>query len=141
MNTYTEALNKAKQELWEVVRKRDEYDRRITALQTTIDALSSLSNSSEQSSEHPKPEITIPGGTGISDAIRLVLQRSPEALTAPLIRDRLSASGYDVSRYVSVLTVIHNTVKRMDDQGEIFKVTKGGRVVGWRYRRPALSVN
>jgi hypothetical protein len=135
MNPYTEALDKARQDLGDALCKRDECDRKVAALQTTIDVLSSLLESFEQSIGQPQPEITVPDGAGISDAIRLVFKQSSGNLTAPLIRDRLSDAGFDITGYASILSVIHNTVKRMDDQGEILKITRSGRVIGWRYRR------
>jgi hypothetical protein len=55
-------------------------------------------------------------------------------MNAPQIRDALEARGFDVRRHSSILTVIHNTVKRMHGQGEVSTVHDGSGVfVGWVY--------
>ncbi len=132
---YTDALKKARTEIEELVRKRADLDKRIATLQVTIDGLTVLSDKTDHSKDLPQAEIQ--ESIGITDAIRTVLRQSRIPMTAPQIRDALIDLGYDVERYASILTVIHNTVKRMNDQKEIVIAQDGfKRFKGWRYREP-----
>jgi len=132
VNQYVDALNKARQELDDLLIQRAEMDGRISQLEVTINGLAALCDPTDYYQGTPHPPLD--ASAGITDAIRMVLNQSHTAMTAPQIRDALLDMGYDTSRYASILTVIHNTIKRMNDQGEIFIVQNSGRFVGWRYR-------
>lgn len=69
-------------------------------------------------------------GTGLSDAIREILQASfaerPTWGYTPMgIRDRLLERGFKLDQK-NPMAVIHTTLKRLEDQGEITHFDKGG---------------
>ena len=136
-NQYQEALDAAIAERDLLVIKRADMDARISQLEITIDGLSALVDPTDHS--QGLAQATLDASAGITDAIRTVLQQSRTAMTAPQIRDALSDLGYDTTRYSSILTVIHNTIKRMNDQGEILVVNNNRRFAGWRYRVPQMD--
>lgn len=135
MDTYKEALDKARTELAETVQKRDELNRRIIALESTIAALDSLSR--------PQPQkattLQLPTNVGITDAIRYALKQVKLPMSAPQIRDYLAQCGFDMAEYASALTVIHNTAARLHSQGEVIPVEANGRSIGWRFKQPSLG--
>lgn len=135
---YSEALQRAVSERDEWVAKRSECDQRIALLTRTIDALSALSGTTADSKGLPQENLD---DVGITEAIRTILSQSVMPMTAPQIRDALIDRGYDTDRYASILTVIHNTVKRMYEQGEILIAnTDSGRFLGWRYVEPSKTM-
>lgn len=139
---YTEALAKARRELAVLVQKRADLDKRISTLHITIEGLATLSEPNESAkTAHESAQKGNLQELGITDAIRAILGGSQTHMTAPQIRNALADRGYDVDRFASILTVIHNTIKRMDDQGEIFNVQDpSGRFLGWMYKRLADRV-
>ena len=60
---------------------------------------------------------------GLTDAIRWGFK---EPMLLPLtptgVRDRLAAMGFDLSKYAHMMPPIHNTLKRMKENGEIREV-------------------
>ncbi len=53
----------------------------------------------------------------------------------------MKAGGYDMSQYASELTVIHNTIKRMDGQGEINpRYNQFGGFDGWTLKPSLILV-
>jgi hypothetical protein len=133
---YLRALEEARSEMVRLIQQRSEIDAKLSKLKHTVDALSALCE--QPVSEPATPALTSAqiDDLGITDAIRKVLTDSKLPLTAPQIRDALVNLGIDVSQYASILTVIHNTIKRMTKQGEIREVkTSAGLFVGWLYCR------
>jgi len=64
---------------------------------------------------------------GLTEAIRWVF-RQPLLLplTPTQVRDRMAEMGYDLSKYKFVMPPIHNTLKRMKEEGEIKEVDTAG---------------
>ena len=64
---------------------------------------------------------------GLTEAIRWVFR---QPLLLPLtptgVRDRLAEMGYDIEKYAFVMPPIHNTLKRMKENGEIKEVDNVG---------------
>ncbi len=56
---------------------------------------------------------------GLTDAIRIVLHRAGESMTAMDVRDRLAAIGFDLSKYTNDMSAIHTVLKRLNRAGEV----------------------
>jgi len=122
---YNQALSAAKKELSALKEERQKIDGRIAKLEQTVKSLSAICE--EQQSEIP-PDLAIPAdlasedgsGMGLTDAIRKIFaSRIGRELTPVEVRDLLEASGMDLSKYSSQMVPIHNTLKRLYDQGEL----------------------
>jgi len=132
-DVYLEALENARAELSALVKQRSELDERIVRLTKSIEGLQSLCEDKGQSAGlTPKIECELSDSMGLSDAIRQILANSILPRTAPEIRDFLVAEGFEPNDYSNMLTVIHNTLRRLERQGEISKVRfPGGSFWGW----------
>src|ERR1700730_3531939 len=127
---YTAALKAAQSELREIITERARLDDRLNQLKKTIDALSALLKENPALANGFSNAYGIlvgveglaapgAGDMGISDAIRQLLIESKAPLTPPEIRNYLSDKGFDFSAYANPMAVIHNTLKRLNKQGEI----------------------
>jgi hypothetical protein len=116
---YENALVAAGNEIQELLKTRAEIDERINQLKRTMDALAALltPSTSKRAAEGPSLDIS---DAGISDAIRQLLNEARTPLTPTEIRDKLMVRGVGLANYVNPLAVIHNTLKRLERQGELF---------------------
>src|ERR1700693_1673443 len=126
---YIAALKAAQSELQDIIRERARLDDRVNQLKKTIDALSALLKDNPALTDGFSNAYGIlvgveglaapgTGDMGISDAIRHLLIESKAPLTPPEIRNYLAEKGFDFSAYANPLAVIHNTLKRLNKQGE-----------------------
>jgi len=118
---YRRALEAARRELAKVLQDRSELDRRAAELKKTIEGLSALCDEADH------PAGLLQGGSladvGISDAIRAVLRETDNPAMSPTeIRDELKKREVNLEDYASEMTVIHNTLARLERQGEIIKL-------------------
>ena len=69
---------------------------------------------------------------GLTEAIRWVFKQ-PQAqlpMTPTQVRDELARIGFDLDKYAAVMPPIHNTLKRMKENGEIVgmvNLLRGGK--------------
>jgi len=132
-DSFLKALSDAKSEMVRLIAQRQGIDSKLSKLKQTIDALSALC-------ERPVPEIELSPRSalteeiGLTDAVRKVMSDAKLPMTVPQIRDALLNLGYDMNQYASGLTVIHNTINRLEKQAELTPVkTPAGAFVGWLY--------
>jgi len=130
-NSYKQTLEMVRKELAELAVQRDSLNARIAALTRTAEGLAALCDESDHSAGLlPESNIAfIASEIGISDAIRDILSDSP--LSVPDIRDSLVQKGFDPGHYASILTVIHNTLRRLEKQGQAHSVTTPGGGTKW----------
>jgi hypothetical protein len=119
---YQKALRVAKKELQALLKERADLDTRISQLKQTVTNLAVLTGESS-ALEDPAADPS----EGISNGIRRALFTSSVPLTPPQIRDALVKAGFSME-YSSVLTVIHNTLKRLEKQGEVVQTPSGWTV-------------
>jgi hypothetical protein len=65
--------------------------------------------------------------TGVTDAIRDILRAAGRPIEATEIRDELTGRGFTGPQYRNLLTVIHNTLRRLDGK-ESRRVEDGAKV-------------
>lgn len=147
---YRKALDTASKELQKLLRQKDEIEKRIAKLRQTVASLAALSK--DDSEEDDKVYIpgaldkaagyavaTIAAGIvgrtiGFTDAVREVLKASGERMTPPEVKDGLLRMGVNLdAKYSNPLAVIHTTLGRLVDNGEVIIVPKGGkRAFRWK---------
>ena len=119
-NPYKESLDRARAERDTLTEQRDALNTRIAALTRSIEGLEVLCDESDYSiGLLPESTTTLVApDLGISDAIRNILAASLMPVSVPEIRNTLVQDGFDPAAYSNILTVIHNTLRRLDRQGE-----------------------
>lgn len=78
---------------------------------------------------------------GITDAIRGVVERRKEFMVSPMsVRGLLRSADFPVSKYKNALAVIHTTLKRLEEQGEVRPIEKDGKTYyQWIERETAIT--
>jgi hypothetical protein len=123
---YSRALEAAREEMARLLKKQATIDSRVIKLRKSIHALSQLVENTPEYDARREPA----GGTlrpsaesGITDAICELL-RNHGPLSTVELRDRLNEQGLNINAYASGLSMIHNTLRRLQQQEEI-NVEKG----------------
>jgi hypothetical protein len=122
INSFELALKEARKALNEAYEERTLLEQRIVSLKQTIDGLASLCKP-----ETDEDFVQVHGGkrpegyyTSLTDAIRRIFSESEEPiLTPPDLRNALVEMGVDMKKYNQPLVPIHNTLKRLEAQGEV----------------------
>jgi hypothetical protein len=138
---YRKALKAAQDEIIELLRNRQEIDRRIAGLKRTIDGLTAVCD--EIGMVLP-PELALPPqatGTveleGLTDSIVKVLQASNSQMTPTQVRDELERLGFNLGKYKQHMVPIHNTLKRLEAGGTVGSIKdERGRTVAYRWVSP-----
>lgn len=99
-------------------------DRRLVHLKESIDGLKNLLAADNETAIAAMPAKTLDPKKGISEAIR-TLYADNRVLSPTLIRSLLKNSGFEDSE--NFLVVIHNTLKRMAESGELRSVDVDGK--------------
>ncbi len=117
---YQRAVAAAKTEILELAKQRAAIDSRLRTLRRSMKSLERLLKTEKsRESGGASYEKSAQAQPGLTASIRKVLQRH-SSLTTLEIRTMLSEEeGLDINIYASGLTIIHNTLKRMQNQGEI----------------------
>jgi hypothetical protein len=101
-----------------------ELEKRIAHLKQTISGLMVLCNSPlTPDSENNRPSVPRFAGSTLTSALRRLLAESPSPITPPQLRDALAHNG--LGRYTNKLAAIHNTLARLEKQGEAIRVLGG----------------
>ena len=103
---YRAALTAAIKEYEELGQQRRQIDDRLAQLAQTIGTLNKLLGY----------ESSVP--LGLTDAVRIVM-RGGLPMTPIEVRDRLTAIGFDVSKYANDLAAVHTILKRLNENGEL----------------------
>ncbi len=140
---FRKALDAANQELAALTQKRTAIDQRMTQLMATVETLTALLQ--EPPNYTPKAEWEAAGEilneAGITEAIRHVLRTSKTPMAPPQIRNALAAAGVELN-YANPMSVIHNTLKRLEKQGELLTVkSHTGQTVAYTTRWVAESLD
>jgi hypothetical protein len=114
---YQKALEDARAEMAYWSEQVAAANKRLPQLRATVEALTALM------ANLPKNDaLSDLGDIGISDAIRQVLKDAGMGLTPTEVKAKLGESGVNLAKYANPGAVIHNTLKRLESQGEIVPV-------------------
>jgi hypothetical protein len=103
---YKAALDAALREYESLTAQRAELDTRLAQVTESIGTLTRLCG------------LTPTVAYGLTDACRTALRCSGAPMTPIEIRDRLHATGFDLSRYANPLAAIHTVLRRLAENGE-----------------------
>lgn len=123
---YRKALHSARAEFEKLLQQRSDLDSRIIRLKQTIAGLVGLCESdggARKSLNHVMP--LPPRFMRLTSAIRQLLAESTSPLRPPDLRNALVNRGFNIAQYANKLAVIHNTLSRLEKQGEVIQVSGG----------------
>jgi hypothetical protein len=123
-DTLKPAREAVRAELNEVLRQIEALHQRATILQQTLNGMNAVIEPDNSGRDRISDVLTASANLGMSEAVRRVFRASGgSALTAPQVRDELLRMKFDISKYAQPMVPLHNTLKRLEAQGEI-KSTK-----------------
>ena len=125
---YLKAFEAATRELEALTAERAELDQRILHLRQTLVSLSHLCG------------LTPTVSWGMTDGIRFILRRAKRPMTAVDVREELANWGFDMSKYANDLSVIHTTLKRLNQSGEIRFVARAVGSHAYEWQRTVTPV-
>jgi hypothetical protein len=131
------ALSHAKERLSSLVKEREKIEKEIVDWKRVVDTLSVVAES--ENFELPS-DLELPIGFAgkkatvkFTDAVRQVMKNIHGTISAPQVRDQLMAIGFDFSKYKQELVPVHNTLRRLEEQGEARAVkNENGQIIGYR---------
>jgi hypothetical protein len=117
---YQNAIQAAEKDMQGWIRLRNAADLKIGQLRSAIKILTGLLEEPPKAAPQEAAAEEI-GDMGITEAIRAVL-RGGTCVTPANAKEDLAGMGFDLSKYANPSAVIHNTLKRLEAQGEIVAV-------------------
>src|SRR5215468_8815409 len=123
---YRKALHSAWAEFDRLLQKRADLDSRIVRLKQTIAGLVGLCEAADKTRRPLNHVVPLPPRfMRLTSAMRQLLAESAVPMRAPDLRDGLINRGFNVTQYANKLAVIHNTLSRLERQGEVIQVSSG----------------
>jgi hypothetical protein len=122
---YRKALHSARAEFDRLLQKRADLDSRIVRLKQTIAGLMGLCEVADTTRRLNHVVPLPPRFMRLTSAIRQILAESAVPMRPPDLRDGLINHGFNVAQYANKLAVIHNTLSRLERQGEVIQVSGG----------------
>jgi hypothetical protein len=123
---YQKALDSAREEFDKLVHERAELDSRIVRLKQTIAGLIGLCSEDDKAVQASRHVIPLPPRfMRLTSAIRQLLAESTAPMRPPDLRGALIGRGFNIAQYANKLAVIHNTLSRLEKQGEVIQVPSG----------------
>jgi len=123
---YRKTLQAARAEFDRLIQERLKLDARIVNLKQTIAGLMGLCDVDRNAQRTLSNIVPLsPHFMRLTSAIRQVLAEADSGLRPPQLRDRLFGHGLNMTHYANKLGTIHNTLNRLERQGEVTKVDSG----------------
>jgi hypothetical protein len=139
------ALEAAHQKLNELLNERAKIDKEIIDWKRVIDSLLAVSASDTDDPSDVEVSAFVndkPGKTTIkfTDGVRMVLRQNASrnmSISVPEIREQLTNLGFNFAKYAQPLVPIHNTLKRLEEQGEVRPLkNEMGQTLGYTWISP-----
>lgn len=128
---YKETLKSAEDELEQLLSEEAKIEMRLVAIRHRAESLRrTVLSLGDLVGEAREPQIF-----GITDAIRKVMSERKEGshVSAQMVRSILERDKFPLSEYKNAMAVIHTTLKRLVDQGELqpFEASNGKTYYKW----------
>lgn len=113
--SYRQAFEDAKAEREECLAEEEQLVDRLSTARSRIESL----NSTVDSLGVLLGETSTKGEVGLTDAVRELLKADKLWWAPTAVRAHLKKKGFPINEYKQPLSVIHTTLKRLVDQGEL----------------------
>jgi hypothetical protein len=119
---YNRVIEESRKELSDLVRVREETDKRISQVIKALRGLAPMLPDKEKQDLLASLKTARRKGLGLTEMIVDVLRESATPLSGSEIRDRLEDSGLDMAEYSQASATIHNTLRRLADGHRVLPV-------------------
>jgi len=127
---YERALAAVQEEIAELVVERSKIDARLSELKSTADGLSRLVKARPKLGPSGSAVIAAlaalaqqpASDAGITNSVKAALANSGIPMSVTDIRGALAGLGLDLDPYVNPGAVVHNTLARLERQGEVVRI-------------------
>jgi hypothetical protein len=144
IDSINSALEAAHKKIDELLSERSKIDKEIVDWKRVIDSLLAVSehNDTDPSDVQVSSLDAESGKKTIkfTDGVRMVLRQNTDRevpISVPEIRTQLINLGFDFTKYAQPLVPIHNTLKRLEEQGEVSPLkNEYGQTLGYRWISP-----
>jgi hypothetical protein len=118
---YHRMLYDAKQNMAQLLVKRQELDKEIARVHAVITELQNLCADQDQRNFWRGAERVIKADlkVGITEAARVILQENFFPMTAVDLKKQIEARKLNIQRYANPLAVIHTVLKRLVQSGDV----------------------
>jgi multidrug resistance efflux pump len=114
--TYKEALERARLELANALAQRDSWNLKIVRMQGLVKALSTRVAERENAEEY---EVEANRYVNLMQAIEAIINQENGPMAPLQVREALTNHGYDLSSYANPMAMVHQTLRRLSEQGKI----------------------
>ncbi len=123
-NRIKAALEHAQRQLADLLADRQNIDKQIMRWKRVVDSLAVVSEDVDTSipADLELPASFFVRELRFTDAVRAIVERSQVGVTPMEVRDELIRIGFDLTKYKQQMVPVHNTLKRLEEQGEIYSV-------------------
>jgi hypothetical protein len=138
-------LEAAHRKLSDLLSQRSSIDKEIVDWKRVIDSLLAVSEEADSDPSDVQVSAFIENEVGVksikfTDGVRMVLSQNASRdvpISVPEIRDQLINLGFDFAKYAQPLVPIHNTLKRLAEQGEVSPLkNEQGQILGYKWISP-----
>jgi hypothetical protein len=145
INPINAALEAAYAKLNTLLIERTKIDKDIVEWKRVIDSLLAVSENDESDPSDVELGDYIAKQVGtkslrFTDGIRMVLRQNASRdipISVPEIREQLINLGFNFAKYAQPLVPIHNTLKRLEEQGEVSPLkNEQGQTLGYKWISP-----
>jgi hypothetical protein len=145
VDSINRVLETAHQKLNQLLSDRARIDKEIVDWKRVIDSLLAVSSSDTDDPSDVEVSAFVndkPGKTTIkfTDGVRMVLRQNANRnipISVPDIRDQLINVGFNFAKYAQPLVPIHNTLRRLEEQGEVKPLkNEAGQTLGYTWISP-----
>ncbi len=128
--THSESLEEAQAELEQLRAFRIELESCIARLEQTVLGLAALWD---------EPRDAVP--RGLTELCRRMFRATDQDLSPVAVRHNLERMGFELARYENPMAVIHTTINRLVERGELTKVLdiKSKKTFRWAGSSPAAQ--
>lgn len=127
---YKEALDRARLELANALAQRDNWNLKIVRMQGLVKALSTRVAERKIAEES---EVEANRYVNLMQAIEAIINQGNGPMAPLQVREALTNHGYDLSCYANPMAMVHQTLRRLSEQGKIRAFPNGIYLRGFMF--------
>jgi hypothetical protein len=132
----SEQLAAATQKVLALERKKQQLDQEKSSVEKELEKWVKIRDLLKSVSDKAEPPRLVPVNIGLTEAVRIVLGKTPKGITPIEIRDQMDEYGISVKNNENLLRDVHQALRRFRDKKEVERERIAGR---WVFKLTAKS--